>query len=79
MHFCFKFLFPDISRTPSLDDQTCTDDVIMPFWIQAEIEAQTKTVFKMASVHEAELEAPDALAIAKEDVILRKMEEEKQR
>lgn len=51
----------------------------MVIWIQAEIEAQTKIVLKMASVHEAELEAPEALDIAKEDVILRKMEEERQR
>lgn len=69
--------FPKIPRTPSLDDQNCTSDVLMTFWVQAEIKAQTKTVLKMASIHEAELEVPDAKDIAKEDVILRKMEEEK--
>ena len=46
---------------------------------QAEIEAQKKVVLKMADDVEAELEAPEALQIAKEDILLSKMEQERER
>ncbi|CAM9140583.1 unnamed protein product, partial [Hapterophycus canaliculatus] len=47
--------------------------------LKAEIEAQKKIVFKMVDDVEAELEAPEALEIAKEDILLSKMQEERDR
>lgn len=46
---------------------------------KAEIEAQMKIVLKMADDVEAELETPEALEIAKEDILLSKMDEERER
>lgn len=46
--------------------------------LQAEIRTQCKSVLKMADSVEADLESPEALAIAREDVLLRKMEEERE-
>ncbi|CAM9580526.1 unnamed protein product [Pylaiella littoralis] len=47
--------------------------------LHAEIEAQKKVVFKMAIDVEADLEAPEALQIAREEIILSKMEQERER
>lgn len=46
---------------------------------QAEIEAQKKLVLKMEDNVEADLEALEALAIATEDIILRRMDEEREK
>ncbi|CAM9966823.1 unnamed protein product [Ectocarpus sp. 12 AP-2014] len=47
--------------------------------LKAEIEAQKKVVLKMADDVEADLEAPEALDIAKEDILLSKMDQERER
>ncbi|CAB1099266.1 unnamed protein product [Ectocarpus sp. CCAP 1310/34] len=47
--------------------------------LKAEIEAQKKVVLKMADDAEADLEAPEALDIAKEDILLSKMDQERER
>lgn len=53
--------------------------VVKPLHFQAEIEAQKKVVLKMADDVEADLEAPEALDIAKEDILLSKMDQERER
>lgn len=44
-----------------------------------EIEAQKKVVLQMADSVEAELEAPEALDIAREDVLVHRTNEERER
>lgn len=53
--------------------------VFTPLHFQAEIEAQKKVVLKMADDVEADLEAPEAMDIAREDILLSKMDQERER